>query len=175
MFLTRPPLSSGRSPHSVRLACIRHAASVYPEPGSNSPSRPFDAPSPPGLLPDPPNVGLLPLKAPTHDRTQTLARGPRGPSLAHFHDSPGKVLHPPSGPAQTHIEHRSRVDRHRGACPTYVTAESPAKVLAPFEAQIHKLPPAVRPCQPQIESVSMQTGSPAKPARSQCAPYNMRD
>ena len=27
----------------VRLACFRHAASVYPEPGSNSPSKPTDA------------------------------------------------------------------------------------------------------------------------------------
>ena len=47
-LLTRPPLSdpnefhqeqaqSGlREDHSVRLACVKHAASVYPEPGSNS-------------------------------------------------------------------------------------------------------------------------------------------
>ena len=41
-LLTRPPLSSnfiGRSfirKNSVRLACVRHAASVRPEPGSNS-------------------------------------------------------------------------------------------------------------------------------------------
>ena len=42
-LLTRPPLSH-RSRHSeeiqdkrfVRLACVRHAASVHPEPGSNS-------------------------------------------------------------------------------------------------------------------------------------------
>src|SRR5260221_14642089 len=32
---TRSPLSTLRCP--VRLACIRHAASVHPEPGSNSP------------------------------------------------------------------------------------------------------------------------------------------
>ena len=41
-LLTRPPLSyyksTRRSQHnnSVRLACVRHAASVHPEPGSNS-------------------------------------------------------------------------------------------------------------------------------------------
>ena len=41
-LLTRPPLnlfSFGRSLNpisSVRLACVRHAASVHPEPGSNS-------------------------------------------------------------------------------------------------------------------------------------------
>jgi hypothetical protein len=33
---TRSPLDTLRCP--VRLACIRHAASVHPEPGSNSPS-----------------------------------------------------------------------------------------------------------------------------------------
>ena len=41
-LLTRPPLSSASSVrklpmhNSVRLACVRHAASVHPEPGSNS-------------------------------------------------------------------------------------------------------------------------------------------
>ncbi len=35
VLLTRSPLSIRR--YSVRLACIRHAASVHPEPGSNSP------------------------------------------------------------------------------------------------------------------------------------------
>ena len=35
---TRSPLSHwDRSPGIVRLACIKHAASVRPEPGSNSP------------------------------------------------------------------------------------------------------------------------------------------
>jgi hypothetical protein len=35
VLLTRPPLAARRQP--VRLACIRRAASVRPEPGSNSP------------------------------------------------------------------------------------------------------------------------------------------
>ena len=35
-LLTRSPLSKNRSLYSVRLACVRHAASVRPEPGSNS-------------------------------------------------------------------------------------------------------------------------------------------
>ena len=41
-LLTRPPLSTKRSIrklhswYSVRLACVKHAASVHPEPGSNS-------------------------------------------------------------------------------------------------------------------------------------------
>ena len=35
-LLTHPPLSRGRSPDPVRLACVKPAASVHPEPGSNS-------------------------------------------------------------------------------------------------------------------------------------------
>ena len=35
-LLTRSPLSDPRRNHPVRLACVRHAASVRPEPGSNS-------------------------------------------------------------------------------------------------------------------------------------------
>ena len=34
---TRAPLSVHRSELPVRLACVRHAANVHPEPGSNSP------------------------------------------------------------------------------------------------------------------------------------------
>ena len=39
VLLTRSPLDSKKqaSSHLVRLACIRHAASAHPEPGSNSP------------------------------------------------------------------------------------------------------------------------------------------
>ena len=35
-LLTRPPLALNRSPPLARLACVKHAASVHPEPGSNS-------------------------------------------------------------------------------------------------------------------------------------------
>src|SRR5690606_4678465 len=38
VLLTRSPLTR----RSVRLACLMHAASVYPEPGSNSPSDPSE-------------------------------------------------------------------------------------------------------------------------------------
>jgi hypothetical protein len=38
VVLTRPPLKYPRRGLFVRLACVRHAASVHPEPGSNSPS-----------------------------------------------------------------------------------------------------------------------------------------
>ena len=35
-LLTRPPLGKTRRSYLVRLACVKHAASVRPEPGSNS-------------------------------------------------------------------------------------------------------------------------------------------
>jgi hypothetical protein len=40
-LLSRPPLVSEEQapPVTARLACIRHAASVHPEPGSNSPKK----------------------------------------------------------------------------------------------------------------------------------------
>jgi hypothetical protein len=37
--------SSSEEKEDVRLACVRHAASVYPEPGSNSPSIMFSHPT----------------------------------------------------------------------------------------------------------------------------------
>ena len=36
VLLTRPPLLREQAPFTVRLACVRRAASVRPEPGSNS-------------------------------------------------------------------------------------------------------------------------------------------
>ena len=39
VLLTRSPLESPRKGLSVRLACVKHAASVRPEPGSNSPNK----------------------------------------------------------------------------------------------------------------------------------------
>ena len=39
VLLTRSPLEYPRKGLSARLACVKHAASVRPEPGSNSPSR----------------------------------------------------------------------------------------------------------------------------------------
>src|SRR4249919_95532 len=39
VLLTRSPLEYPRRGLSARLACVKHAASVRPEPGSNSPIR----------------------------------------------------------------------------------------------------------------------------------------
>jgi hypothetical protein len=64
VLLTRSPLGLHQCCHwmdLVRLACVKHAASVRPEPGSNSPSRSRAPKSPliresrlPGQLPHPP-------------------------------------------------------------------------------------------------------------------------
>jgi hypothetical protein len=37
VLLTRSPLIHQQAGFIVRLACVKHAASVHPEPGSNSP------------------------------------------------------------------------------------------------------------------------------------------
>src|SRR5262249_44128426 len=42
---TRPPLSPEQAPDHVRLACVRHAASVRSEPGSNSQVNPDNPPA----------------------------------------------------------------------------------------------------------------------------------
>jgi hypothetical protein len=44
VLLTRSPLEYPRKGLSVRLACVKHAASVRPEPGSNSPNKNFPHP-----------------------------------------------------------------------------------------------------------------------------------
>ena len=43
VLLTRSPLTTQQAEQSVRLACVKHAASVRPEPGSNSPTRTIPA------------------------------------------------------------------------------------------------------------------------------------
>ena len=51
MLLTRSPLGTTRCCHQMalaRLACVRHAASVHPEPGSNSPSEIVNSSGPGG-------------------------------------------------------------------------------------------------------------------------------
>ena len=46
MLLTRSPLVYPRKGLTVRLACVKHTASVRPEPGSNSPSKKSNTPTP---------------------------------------------------------------------------------------------------------------------------------
>ena len=42
VLLTRSPLVYSRRSLTARLACVKHAASVRPEPGSNSPLKSID-------------------------------------------------------------------------------------------------------------------------------------
>src|SRR2546427_13273878 len=74
VLLTRSPLEYPQKGLSARLACVKHAASVRPEPGSNSPSRPNDPPkktSEPNLRENPSKhthptkeAGVLPQRNP---------------------------------------------------------------------------------------------------------------
>ena len=51
MLLTRSPLVYPRKGLTARLACVKHAASVRPEPGSNSPLNDQQKTAPPGHSP----------------------------------------------------------------------------------------------------------------------------
>src|SRR6476620_8766081 len=48
VLLTRSPLVYPRRGLTARLACVKHAASVRPEPGSNSPLKSVDVRAPEG-------------------------------------------------------------------------------------------------------------------------------
>ena len=49
VLLTRSPLVYSRRSLTARLACVKHAASVRPEPGSNSPLKFVDDRAPEGV------------------------------------------------------------------------------------------------------------------------------
>ena len=63
-LLTRPPLGPSRKTTPVRLACIRHAASVHPEPGSNSSIQSLNSFSSSAQIPSPPPTCILLRYAP---------------------------------------------------------------------------------------------------------------
>ena len=77
----------GRSPQSVRLACVKHAASVRSEPGSNSHVHPDVIPNRPGQTPrrtqpQPPDTpSLITLNARLRKRSASSRRRPRIPSI----------------------------------------------------------------------------------------------
>ncbi len=115
VLLTRPPLTGTRGHRPARLACVRHAASVYPEPGSNSPN----------ILPRRP-FSRSPRHCPRRARSTNprSPERPRGPSLSHHHlcdckgaprprppkdqkGSPGTPEAPPSGTHKYTNHHHS--------------------------------------------------------------------
>ena len=73
VLLTRPPRSTPEGV-PVRLACIRHAASVVPEPGSNSPS----------WLPDPRRRGSAAPSRGALTRVRLPSPASRAPSTTRF-------------------------------------------------------------------------------------------
>src|SRR4051812_43351190 len=75
VLLTRSPLGLPRCCHRldlVRLACVKHAASVRPEPGSNSPSR-SRAPKSPSIIGEPASGATTPSTALAPRRTLLLS------------------------------------------------------------------------------------------------------
>ena len=79
---TRAPLSTPRKGLPVRLACVRHAANVHPEPGSNSP---FVLPLRTSILSAPvpgPKPVAPAFRFPSHSHVVKLRPGPpSGPPL----------------------------------------------------------------------------------------------
>ena len=75
MLLTRSPLYSGSCPPFLaRLACVRHAASVRSEPGSNSPVELEDAESLSVEVSD--VIGYRPCPDNTQNALSVTALGP---------------------------------------------------------------------------------------------------
>ena len=83
MLLSRPPLSPPRRTRTVRLACFRHAASVYPEPGSNSPSELSESIPPPlGFRNDLSTISLTDRHAPHHSSIVNVPQARHVPAPA---------------------------------------------------------------------------------------------
>ena len=86
VLLTRSPLEYPRRGLSARLACVKHAASVRPEPGSNSPlrsKRPTRGRTPAGQtskkIPAPRSRKIaLPQRNPHHPPKRRMATGRPG-------------------------------------------------------------------------------------------------
>ena len=85
MLLTRSPLVYPRRGLTARLACVRHAASVRPEPGSNSPTKTWQQTNPTG------------------------AKHPQGTKLAQHQQTPSTLLSSQKTPAPiTHTQDPGR-------------------------------------------------------------------
>ena len=99
VLLTRSPLYSrpeGR--FRVRLACVRRAASVDSEPGSNSRLKGFRAPPPAGpMAPPPPRADLSESADPTSTRNQTKSYCTSNRSVSDPR-RPGSPRHPALSP-----------------------------------------------------------------------------
>jgi hypothetical protein len=95
-LLTRPPLPSGLDPRTVRLACVRRAASVRSEPGSNSQLHP------PPLTRNPRRGGRSGPTASLHK----AAPGPRSLRLAPRGRSKATAREPRQHPARGKLPSR---------------------------------------------------------------------
>jgi hypothetical protein len=125
VLLTRSPLEYPRRGLSARLACVKHAASVRPEPGSNSPSRSSD---------DRPARGGVGTS--THEKRTTLTRTADTNVIrltkGTHHDRPAGL---PA--AHRGREFRFGIDNIRHAVEFSRIGRTPARPSGPFSGATH--------------------------------------
>src|SRR5690606_18267982 len=124
VLLTRSPLEYPRRGLSARLACVKHAASVRPEPGSNSPTKTHKTiPAKQTILPEPktipaPGHQITPcrdIKKQTHTPDQPK---PPDQSRGHFnatHAAPPRQLREPTGVMSSGVGETERYPMPAGA------------------------------------------------------------
>ena len=123
VLLTRSPLGRPQCCHwldLVRLACVRHAASVRPEPGSNSPSRsrarcrssrPFDRCEEPAI----PRAEALVLCRLAPEQPALLLSVSSAFILERLRDPPRRAGQSPALACSSSLLFSRSVDRPRGA------------------------------------------------------------
>src|SRR4029450_9544128 len=112
VLLTRSPLEYPRRGLSARLACVKHAASVRPEPGSNSPTKTLEKFAPATKM------------SPKEPQPEKIWHGNKIPkSLWHWHHK-----HPVEFSKDNHTPTRSNLDQTSvGATPQrYPVEPSPS-------------------------------------------------
>ena len=141
VLLTRTPLAPTRKSRPVRLTWVMHAASVHPEPGSNSPS---ESQQPLGCsLPQ-----LLGPHASSTSCHSSVVNVPSGtPILPHTHTTcqinpPTPHDQPPQSPLSYHLSRRSvKTDR----LPSHISRR-PSKARANVTSSAYsRSPPTGRP------------------------------
>ena len=117
---------------TVRLACFRHAASVYPEPGSNSPSKPPHRHPPRDYRMEHTDKGS-PSLAPHHSSIVNVPRHPGalrrrpGPSSERRRDSIGYPTGRSSGKGTPRRSMQRTGARGVALAPTYCPGRLPAE------------------------------------------------
>jgi hypothetical protein len=97
VLLTRSPLEYPRRGLSARLACVKHAASVRPEPGSNSPTKTSRKETPANSTPEHPKASQS-TRQENPKRGQKLALAYKHPVEFSKNNHTPQQQQPPRGP-----------------------------------------------------------------------------